>query len=133
EEVEPEGLQADEVIAICQELAQLKALDYVNVTIGSMSGLGGSIHVVPPMEIKPGYVAPQAGNLRQAIGLPVFVAGRINQPQIAEQILAAGLADMCGMTRAMISDPDMPNKARAGRLDDIRACIGCNQACIGHY
>ena len=133
EEVEQDGLEADEVIAICRELAQRKALDYVNVTIGSMSGLGGSIHVVPPMEVKPGYVAPQAGTLRQAIGLPVFVAGRINQPQIAEQILAAGLADMCGMTRAMISDPDMANKAKAGRLDDIRACIGCNQACIGHF
>lgn len=133
EEVEPDGLQADEVIAICRELAQREALDYVNVTVGSMSGLGGSIHVVPPMEVKPGYVAPQAGTLREAVGLPVFVAGRINQPQIAEQILAAALADMCGMTRALISDPDMPNKARAGRLDDIRACIGCNQACIGHY
>jgi hypothetical protein len=66
-------------------------------------------------------------------GLPVFVAGRINQPQIAEEILAAGMADMCGMTRAMISDPEMPNKAKQARLDDIRACIGCNQACIGHF
>jgi NADPH-dependent 2,4-dienoyl-CoA reductase/sulfur reductase-like enzyme len=40
---------------------------------------------------------------------------------------------MCGMTRAMIADPDMANKARTGRTDDIRACIGCNQACIGHF
>ena len=48
-------------------------------------------------------------------------------------MLAQGLADMCGMTRALISDPDMANKAKAGDLDDIRACIGCNQACIGHY
>ena len=48
-------------------------------------------------------------------------------------MLAAGQADMCGMTRAMISDPEMANKAKAGRLDDIRACIACNQACIGHY
>ncbi|MEQ1614788.1 MAG: FAD-dependent oxidoreductase, partial [Hyphomicrobiaceae bacterium] len=98
-----------------------------------MAGLGGSIHVVPPMEVATGYVAPQAGTLRAAVGLPVFVAGRINQPQIAEQILIDGHADMCGMTRAMISDPEMANKAKAGRLDDIRACIGCNQACIGHY
>ena len=133
EEIEPDGLEAQEVIAICRELAQRKAVDYVNVTTGSMAGLGGSIHVVPPMEVKPGYVAPQAGTLREAVGLPVFVAGRINQPQIAEQVLASGLADMCGMTRAMISDPDMPNKAREGLLDDIRACIACNQACIGHY
>ena len=63
----------------------------------------------------------------------MLVTGRINQPQLAEQVLTRGQADMCGMTRAMISDPEMPNKARAGQLDDIRACIGCNQACIGHY
>ena len=133
EEVEPDGLEAEEVTAICLELAQRGAVDYVNTTIGSMAGLGGSIHVVPPMEVKTAYVAPKAGSLRAAIGLPVFVAGRINQPQIAEQVLVAGQADMCGMTRALISDPEMPNKARAGLTDNIRACIACNQACIGHY
>jgi pyruvate/2-oxoglutarate dehydrogenase complex dihydrolipoamide dehydrogenase (E3) component len=63
----------------------------------------------------------------------VFVAGRINQPQEAEAILASAQADVCGMTRAMICDPEMPNKARRGAADDIRACIACNQACIGHF
>jgi len=133
EEVESDGLDAGEVEAVCRELTRLKAIDYVNTTLGSMSGLGGSIHVVPPMAIDHSYVAPKAARLRQATGLPVFVAGRINQPQIAEQVLAAGQADMCGMTRAMISDPEMANKAKAGRPEDIRACIACNQACIGHY
>ena len=65
--------------------------------------------------------------------VPVLVAGRINQPQEAEQIIAAGQADACVMTRAMICDPEMPALARAGQTDDIRACIGCNQACIGHF
>jgi 2,4-dienoyl-CoA reductase-like NADH-dependent reductase (Old Yellow Enzyme family)/thioredoxin reductase len=133
EEVESDGLDQAEVTAVCQALQRQGLIDYVNVTLGSMAGLGGSIHVVPPMEIGHAYVAPQAGSLRAAVGLPVFVAGRINQPQIAEAVLSAGQADMCGMTRAMISDADMANKAKAGRLDDIRACIGCNQACIGHY
>ena len=133
EEVEPGGLDKDEVIAICQALKAKRAIDYVNTTMGSMQGLGGSVHVVPPMELPHAYVAPKAGTLRAAVGLPVFVAGRINQPQIAEAVLAAGQADMCGMTRAMIADPEMPSKARTGRLDDIRACIACNQACIGHY
>jgi 2,4-dienoyl-CoA reductase-like NADH-dependent reductase (Old Yellow Enzyme family)/thioredoxin reductase len=133
EEIETDGLDADEVTAICRELARIGAIDYVNTTTGSMAGLGGSVHVVPPMQIGTAYVAPQAGSLRAATGLPVFVAGRINQPQIAEEVLAAGLADLCGMTRALISDPDMPNKAREGDLDDIRACIACNQACIGHF
>ncbi len=133
EEIEAEGLGRDEITTICMELARLGLVDYINTTIGSMAGLGGSVHVVPPMEIAPGYVAPKAATLKAATGLPVFVAGRINQPQLADQIIAAGQADMCGMTRAMISDPEMPNKARAGRLDEIRACIGCNQACIGHF
>ncbi len=78
-------------------------------------------------------MAPSAGGIRAVVNVPVLVAGRINQPQIAEDVIARGQADMCGMTRAMIADPDMANKARAGRLDDIRACIGCNQACIGHF
>ena len=133
EEIEDDGLDAQEVIAVCTELARSGALDYVNVTTGSMAGLGGSIHVVPPMQVKTAYIAPQAGTLRAAIGIPVFVAGRINQPQIAEQVLASGLADMCGMTRALISDPEMANKAKQNKLEDIRACIACNQACIGHY
>jgi 2,4-dienoyl-CoA reductase-like NADH-dependent reductase (Old Yellow Enzyme family)/thioredoxin reductase len=133
EEVEPGGLEQNEVITVCQALKARGAIDYVNTTYGSMQGLGGSVHVVPPMEIGHAYVATKAGTLRAAVGLPVFVAGRINQPQIAERVLAAGQADMCGMTRAMISDPDMPSKARQGRTDEIRACIACNQACIGHY
>jgi len=61
------------------------------------------------------------------------VAGRINQPHEAEAMLAEGSADVCGMTRALICDPDMPAKAEQGRTDDIRACIACNQACIGHF
>ncbi|MGR3342502.1 MAG: FAD-dependent oxidoreductase, partial [Paracoccaceae bacterium] len=96
------------------------------------AGLAGSVHIVPPMAIDTAYTAPFAAAFKSRISIPVFVAGRINQPQIAEQVLASGQADMCGMTRAMISDPEMANKAKSGRFDDIRACVACNQACIGH-
>ena len=72
EEIEDDGLDAQEVIAVCTELARSGALDYVNVTTGSMAGLGGSIHVVPPMQVKTAYIAPQAGTLRAAIGIPVL-------------------------------------------------------------
>ena len=130
DEMEAGGLTPDEVLEALGALAP--GLDYVNVTAGSMAGLAGSVHVVPPMAVPVGYVAPIAGRIRVAIDKPVFVAGRINQPQIAERILAEGQADACGMTRAMICDPEMANKAATGRSDDIRACIGCNQACIGH-
>ena len=133
EEHEPDGLDQAAWLNICRRLNDERELDYLNVTVGSMMGLGGSVHVVPPMFIDHAYTAPQAGSIRREVRQSVLVTGRINQPQLAEQVLAEGQADMCGMTRALISDPEMPNKARAGKLDDIRACIGCNQACIGHY
>jgi hypothetical protein len=63
----------------------------------------------------------------------VFATGRIVQPQDAEALIAQGQVDVCGMTRALICDPDMPNKSATGAAEDIRACIGCNQACIGHF
>lgn len=130
-EREEEGLTAEEALAACVALQD--DLDYVNVTTGTSATLGGAVHIAPPMAYAPGYIAPDAAGFKRALRVPVFVAGRINQPQEAEAILAAGQADMCGMTRAMIADPEMPGKAARGAVDDIRACIGCNQACIGHF
>jgi 2,4-dienoyl-CoA reductase-like NADH-dependent reductase (Old Yellow Enzyme family) len=131
DDMEEGGLGEDDTIAICRALKD--ELDYFNVIAGTSFGAGGAQHIVPSMAVANAYLAPYAARLKQAIGRPVLVAGRINQPQQAEQILAEGAADLCGMTRATIADPEMPNKARAGHLDDIRACIGCNQACIGHF
>lgn len=128
-----EGLESDEVLEICTRLSVAGLVDYFNITMGSMAGLGSSVHVVPPMELAPAYVAPEAGRIRAAVAVPVLVAGRINQPQIAEQVLARGQADMCAMTRALITDPDLPRKTFSGQVETIRACIGCNQGCIGHF
>ena len=133
DELEHDGLEPGETGEICKVLNDHPALDYFNVIAGSMAGLAGSVHVVPPMMIDNAYTAPLSQSIKQLVEKPVFVAGRINQPQIAEQILDSDQADMCGMTRALISDPEMPNKTMANQLDDIRACIACNQACIGHY
>ncbi|MBU9697010.1 FAD-dependent oxidoreductase [Rhodobacteraceae bacterium HSP-20] len=130
-ERDDEGLTADEALAACVALGE--GLDYVNVTTGTSATVGGAVHIAPPMAFAPGYVAPDAAAFRKALKVPVFVAGRINQPQEAEAILAAGRADVCGMTRALIADPEMPAKAARGAVDNIRACIGCNQACIGHF
>jgi thioredoxin reductase len=68
--------------------------------------------------------------IKEAVSLPVITVGRINDPVMAEKILADGLADLVGMTRAALCDPDFPRKAREGRLDDIRHCIACNQGCF---
>jgi 2,4-dienoyl-CoA reductase-like NADH-dependent reductase (Old Yellow Enzyme family) len=126
------GLEPEEVVEICARLNDDGELDFIDVIGGSMTGLAGSVHVVPPMNVEPGYLAPIAGAIKSVVGVPVLVAGRINQPHTAESILAAGHADLCGMTRAQICDPELANKAARDAVDDIRACIGCNQACIGH-
>ena len=133
DELEHDGLVPEETEQICAQLLALPGLDYLNVIAGSMAGLAGSVHVVPPMMVDHGYTAPLAAIVKPLTEKPIFVAGRINQPQIAEQILTSGQADMCGMTRALITDSEMPKKALQGNADKIRACIGCNQACIGHY
>jgi 2,4-dienoyl-CoA reductase-like NADH-dependent reductase (Old Yellow Enzyme family) len=130
DEYDPSGFANEDALAVCEALQE--DFDYFNVIAGTSASSSGAVHIAPPMTVKNGYLAPFARQLKIAIGKAVFVAGRINQPQEAEQIIAQGAADMCGMTRAMICDPNMPRKARAGRTEDIRACIGCNQACIGH-
>ncbi|MGB0506876.1 MAG: FAD-dependent oxidoreductase [Pikeienuella sp.] len=130
-EVDQTGMEEHEVLGIIKQLEP--QIDYVSVIAGTSASLGGAIHIVPPMFIDNAYIAPFSQKAKQAVAIPVFVAGRINQPQDAEAVISAGQADMCGMTRAMICDPQMAIKAQQGRTDDIRACIGCNQACIGHF
>ena len=132
EEKDHDGIEQDEMLEIARVLGDHADLDYLNVTAGTSAGLAGSTHIVPSMRFDAGYTAPLAAAIRAVVPKPVFVAGRINQPQTAENILETKSADMCGMTRALISDPEMPRKAQQGDIDDIRACVACNQACIGH-
>ncbi len=130
-EFDEAGLDGENMFEICRDLAS--CLDYINVIGGTSASSAGAIHIAPPMTIKNAYLSPFSQKLKQALpDTAIFVAGRINQPHEAEAVLREGAADMCGMTRAMICDPQMPNKARRDRPDDIRACIACNQACIGH-
>ena len=132
-ELTPGGLTEDEALAALAALDADGAMDYVSVVAGTSATLAGSDHIVPPSPIANGYAAPLAARTKATVRVPVMVAGRITQPQEAEAILAAGQADACVMTRALICDPELPAKAAGGRVDDIRACIGCNQACIGHF
>ncbi len=128
-----EGLTAAEALDALGRLDSAGLLDYVSVVAGTSATLAGSDHIVPPMTRAVGYTAPLAAQVKAVVGVPVVVAGRLNSPQDAEQVLARGDADGTVMTRALICDPEMPAKAAAGRLEEIRACIGCNQACIGHF
>ena len=131
DERDAEGLTETESLEAVQRLQA--QLDYVHIVAGTSASLGGAVHIVPPMAIAAAYLADEAARFKASLSIPLFVTGRINQPQEAELILARGQADVCGMTRALICDPRMPDKTLEGRTEDVRACIACNQACIGHF
>ncbi|MDN6855678.1 FAD-dependent oxidoreductase [Pseudomonas sp. CAN2814] len=131
DERDPEGLTEDESLQGVKGLQN--SLDYVHIVAGTSASLGGAIHIVPPMAVEAAYLANEAGTFKRNLKIPLFVTGRINQPQEAELIVARGQADVCGMTRALICDPKMPSKTESGHVEDVRACIACNQACIGHF
>ncbi|WP_136440940.1 FAD-dependent oxidoreductase [Pacificoceanicola onchidii] len=132
-ELSHDGVDLEEMLCACDRIASDAVIDYFSVAAGSSATLAGSVHIAPPMFEEVGYTAPLGQAIRDRTGVTTIVTGRLNQPQDAEQVIASGQADLCGMTRAMICDPDMADKARSGRAEDIRACIGCNQACIGHF
>ncbi len=132
-EADPGGLDETVVLDAVADLAGRGLVDYVSVTTGTSASLAGSDHIAPEMHFANGYTAALSRRLKERVAVPVLVAGRINQPQEAERIVSDGDADACVMTRALICDPELPRLAAAGRSDDIRACVACNQACIGHF
>lgn len=69
---------------------------------------------------------------RKSLNIPVITSNRINTPEVAEQVLARGDADMVSMARPFLADPEFVIKAAQNRADEINTCIGCNQACLDH-
>ncbi|MFE5704947.1 FAD-dependent oxidoreductase [Rhodococcus koreensis] len=128
-----DGTEDNEILELCRTLETDGHIDYINVTEGTSASQAGSTHIVAPMMWDAAYTAPSAARIKKEVSVPVLVAGRINQPHEAEIVVSTGQADACAMTRALICDPDMPVKAETRRVDQIRACIACNQACIGHF
>ena len=68
--------------------------------------------------------------MKKVVDIPVITVGRINDPLLAESILRSGKADLVSMGRASLADPNMPQKALAGKFDEIIQCIGCLQGCV---
>jgi NADPH-dependent 2,4-dienoyl-CoA reductase/sulfur reductase-like enzyme len=73
---------------------------------------------------------PYAEQMKKAVKIPVIVVQRINTPELAEEVIREGKADLVATGRALVSDPYWPLKAREGRVDEIRRCIACNQGCM---
>ena len=122
------GLTLEDTKEIAKEIEKTGMIDFFDISLGTFYNLflvEGSMHT--PL----GYTVPLSAGIRSVVDLPVYCTNRINDPHLAETILEKGHGDMINMVRALIADPDLPNKARQGRHDDIRHCIACNQGCIG--
>ena len=124
----PGGLTLEDSQEIARRLAEAGLVDYLNISGLSYLDWPGWI---ADLNAPPALFAGSAQRIKEAVpDLPVCVVGRIGDPVLAEGILAKGHADLVGMARALISDPDLPNKAQRGDLDDIRRCTYGNQSCI---
>lgn len=83
-----------------------------------------------PSLIHGGFSADYVTEIKRAVSIPVITVGRYTEPQFAELMVAEGRADLVAFGRQSIADPEMPNKAKAGRLDLMNPCIGCLQGCV---
>jgi 2,4-dienoyl-CoA reductase (NADPH2) len=99
------------------------------------SGIGWHEARIPTIAqaVPRGAFAWATRRLKEAVGIPVIASNRINAPEVAEEILARGDADLVSLARAMLADPEFANKALAGDRAGINICIACNQACLDHY
>jgi 2,4-dienoyl-CoA reductase-like NADH-dependent reductase (Old Yellow Enzyme family)/thioredoxin reductase len=131
---EHRGLTVEELTEVCRLLGPHVA--YVSVSGGNYAGFGNGLETayVSPWYKEPAFNVAAAAAIKGVVEVPVIVTGRIADAAIAEGILADGSADLIGMVRALIADPDLPNKARSGRPEDVRMCLGLSECHhIGPY
>lgn len=122
DEAQPGGLSADDCVAVAAALAP--EVDYISVVSGSLASYD---RIVPEMSFPRGLNVEFARRIRQvAGGVPVLVTGRIAEPEQAERILAEGSADLVGLARALIADPQWASKAAKGDSSTIRPCVYAN-------
>jgi 2,4-dienoyl-CoA reductase (NADPH2) len=123
----PDGSTWEEVVQLA------KALESAGATILN-TGIGWHEARVPTIGamVPRGAYAWVTKKLKGEVGIPLITTNRINTPEVAEDILAEGGADMVSMARPLLADPEFVNKAAEARALDINTCIACNQACLDH-
>lgn len=124
EEFIPMGITIEETIEYVKLLESL-GVDGISVS----SGCSPYYRTVPDMVFPVGLNAYLSEQVKAVVKVPVMVAGRIDNPALAEDILRQGKADMICLGRPLISDPEYPRKAETGRASEIRPCIACNKGC----
>ncbi|WP_024336389.1 FAD-dependent oxidoreductase [Desulfotignum balticum] len=108
-------------------LLEAAGVAYVHVSAGVY---GSTELTIPSMYTPQGCFVHLAQAVKQVVGIPVITVGRIKDPVHAEQIIARGQADMVALGRSFLADPHYPEKARTGRIQEIRPCVGCCLGCI---
>ena len=131
EEDNAEGLTVAETVRMAPVLVAAGTLHYVSVTSGRDTQARSLPRHYAPMYLPGGHMRRLARAIREVVAVPVLAAGRITDPRDAEAAIEAGDADLIGMTRALIADRDLPEKARRGDFDAIRYCVGANEGCLG--
>jgi 2,4-dienoyl-CoA reductase (NADPH2) len=121
------GLAWDEVVSLAQAVQAAGA----NIISTHFCWHEAPVPTIATMVPRAAF-AQVTGRLRRHLTVPVITSNRINMPQVAEDVLARGDADLVSMARPMLADPDLVIKAAQGREDEINTCIGCNQACLDH-
>jgi len=127
------GLTVEETLPIVEHVDDRAGPDYWSVVVGSSATHKGCSYIVPPATNDESVVATPGEAVDAVVDAPLVLTSRVDRPAKGEALIAEGPADVVGMTRALIADPDMPRKAAAGREDEILPCVACNQGCIGRY
>lgn len=123
------GTTIDEAVAVAKMVEASGKVDYINTSIGVATS---TLYMIEAsMRIPPGYAMFIPSAIRAAVKLPVVGVGRFKDPLQADRALQQGQADLIGVVRGQIADPDFVAKARAGHADRIRTCLSCNQECVG--
>jgi len=115
------GLTLEDIIPFVQKLEQA-GVDLIDVSAGIYESV---VWIAQPSAFPQGCLVDLAYEIKKSVNIPVAVAGRINNPELAESILEEGKADFIAMGRALHADPYLPKKAQEGRLQDIRRCPAC--------
>jgi 2,4-dienoyl-CoA reductase-like NADH-dependent reductase (Old Yellow Enzyme family)/thioredoxin reductase len=129
-------ISADEMVelgrTVPESIEMMKRLVAAGINAVDVSiGVPESSHYTSaPPDMQQGYNAERSVKFKQALNVPILVAGRINDPAVAEDIIKSGKADLVHIGRQSLADPDWPTKVEQGRIQDIVQCLSCNEACI---
>lgn len=122
----PGGLDGEEALRIAARLP-LDAVDYLHTSAGTSES---NDYTIPPLYHEHAELRSISRALREKTGRCVILTGSVNRVDLAEELLERGEADLVGMGRPLLADPLLPRKVSAGRADEVRPCIRCNQGCL---